>query len=201
MRRTRSSTAVLVVMACLVTPAASIGAQASTRAAAPRTTAAAQEPMADSATAALALRHLTMVVVPQRQQSARDQARDTRACVAHAEQETGLTVAALTGVDPKAVGAQAGADARAATRGSTVRGAAKGAALGGAIGAVSGNTKKGAAYGGIAGTVSGSGAKGEAQRQAAAQGRNEATTKAARDANFFAKSLGACLEPRGYTLR
>jgi hypothetical protein len=193
------------LVACVATiPVAGLAAQGAPRAAAPKAasgTTTPKEPLADSAAAILALRHLTMVVVPQRQQPAAVQAQDTRACVARAEQETGLSVAALTGADPKAAGAQAAADAKAATRGSTTRGAAKGAALGGAVGAVSGNTKKGAAYGGIVGAVSGSGAKGEAQRQAAAQGRSEATRQASRDASFFAKSLGACLEPRGYVLR
>lgn len=193
------------IMGCLVViPVAGVAAQGAPRTTAPKAASGAalpSEPLADSTATVLALRHLTMVVVPQRQQPAGVQARDTRACVARAEQETGLTVAMLTGTDPKAAGAQAAADAKAATRGSTTRGAAKGAALGGAVGAVSGNTKKGAAYGGIVGAVSGSGAKGEAQRQAAAQGRNDATRQASRDAAFFAKSLGACLEPRGYALR
>jgi hypothetical protein len=76
------------------------------------------------------------------------------------------------------------------TEGTAVRGGARGAAAGAAIGAAAGDAGKGAAVGAAVGGVA------SRRRAKAAQGQQQAAT-----GDYYYRSLSACMEGKGYSVR
>lgn len=143
---------------------------------------------------------LGIVVFPAKNQTPEQQEADELACLQWAANEMGI-VPNAPAPDPKAAGAAAAAQTDEATKGAAVKGGAKGAAAGAIIGAIAGDAGTGAAIGAGAGAVAGKRARkgASAQADAATQEKLEAEQKAKVDG--LRKAMGACLEPKGYTIK
>ena len=141
-----------------------------------------------------------LAVYPAKSQDAALQSKDEGECYAWAKQQTGI--------DPTVTTAPAAVEA---PKGGAVRGAARGAAKGAAVGAVGeddrvrddGNldASEGAGAGAAVGAVKGRRAQKKAGKQAEAKAAETAKATDATNKGTFAKSWGACLEGRGYSVK
>jgi uncharacterized protein YcfJ len=150
---------------------------------------------------------LGMVVFPAKGQSPQQQAQDEGECYAWAKGQTGVDpmAPAPATAQPAAQPAQT----KPAADGSRVRGAARGAAAGAIIGEVADDDAgKGAAIGATAGVLAGGRQSRKNQQQAAEQATQQQQqaaqqqqTAQQQQMDLFKKGFGACLEPKGYTVK
>lgn len=117
-------------------------------------------------------------VYPAKGQSAQQQAKDDSACLAWAQQDTGINPAAVANAQPAPTGPQ----------GERVRGAARGAVAADIVG---GDADKGAAVGVLAGGR-------RARKNQAAQSQQAQASKSQALGTYY-QAYGACMRGRGYT--
>jgi hypothetical protein len=152
------------------------------------------------------------IVYPSKGQTAAVQQKDTAACNAWAQDQTGFdTTAALRAQQENAADAQNRAqalqDKRATVGGEAIAGAAGGAITGVAIGAIAGNAGRGAAIGATAGAFNGRARNRAKHRQLLAAEANARSVQAQQQAvdnqKFadFQKAVAACMEGRGYVVK
>ncbi len=122
-----------------------------------------------------------LVIYPARGQSAAQQDQDRYQCHRWAVQQSGYDPTQAAGYAPAPGGPNA------------LRGGAGGAAVGAVGGAIGGNAGKGAAIGAATGAVVG----GVRRRHQAAQQQSQMQQYTA----MYNRSLTACMEGRGYTVR
>jgi len=134
-----------------------------------------------------------LYVYPTKEQDQAQQAKDEGECYDASKQQTGW--------DPAAPAQPTQADAGGAPKGGAVKGAAGGAAGGAAIGAIAGDAGEGAAIGATAGAVRGRRQQKKAQKQSEQQAKQTAQTQQSQQLDGFRRSMGACLEARGYTAK
>jgi outer membrane lipoprotein SlyB len=131
-------------------------------------------------------------VYPTKEQDQAQQAKDETECYDASKQQSGWDPAAPA----QPVQAPAGPQ-----RGGAVKGAAGGAAGGAAIGAIAGDAGEGAAIGATAGAIRGKRQQKKANKQAEQQTKQAAQTQQSQQLDGFRRSMGACLEARGYTAK
>lgn len=131
-------------------------------------------------------------VYPTKEQDQAQQAKDETECYDASKQQTGW--------DPTAPAQPVQASA-SPQKGGAVKGAAGGAAGGAAIGAIAGDAGEGAAIGATAGAVRGRRQQKKANKQAQQQAQQAAQTQQGQQFDGFRRSMGACLEARGYTAK
>lgn len=123
---------------------------------------------------------------PAKGQSAQQQAADDSACLAWAQQSTGINPAAVAATPVAPSG----------PHGERAVGAVRGAAAGAVIGGVTGSASKGAGVGAAAGVVAG-GARSRRNQAAQVQQGNAAKSQAM---ETYYRAYGACMQGRGYTV-
>ena len=130
------------------------------------------------------------IAYPAKGQSAQQKQKDDAACMAWAQQNTGIDPVAAAAPPPQQTGPATGGGER-------LRGAARGAVGGAVVGGIAGDAGTGAGVGAAAGTMAG-GARARqnqaAQNQAAVQQQQQTLAT-------FWRAYGACMEGRGYTIR
>lgn len=124
---------------------------------------------------------------PAKGQNPEQQGKDESACLAWAQQDSGIDPAAIAATPPQPTGPQ----------GERLRGAARGAVGGAVIGEiVDDDAGKGAAVGATAGVLVGG--RRSRQRQAAQAQQAQATQAQSMDTYY--RAYGACMQGRGYTV-
>ena len=151
---------------------------------------------------------LGMVVFPAKGQTPQQQSHDEGECYAWSKGQTGVDpMAPPPAAAPPAQ--QPAATTASKADGSRVRGAARGAAAGAVIGEVaSDDAGEGAAIGATVGVMKGGAEsrkkQAQAQSEAAAATQQQASQQQAaqqQQLDLFKKGFGACLEPKGYTVK
>jgi len=132
-----------------------------------------------------------LYVYPKNQQSASQQSKDESACYQTAKTQSG--------VDP--VAPPPPPDEAAKAKGGGAKGAAGGAAGGAAIGAIAGDAGTGAAIGATAGAVKGRRQQKKANKQAEQQAAAGAKAQNQAVLDSFKRSMSACLDARGYSVK
>jgi hypothetical protein len=163
-----------------------------------------------------AAKKVGLYVYPTKNQTDDQQLIDESECYNLAQQQSGVNPdmsapAAPSSADIQAAQAQA-ANSAPQAQGGRMRGAARGAAGGAMIGAIAGDAGKGAAIGATMGTVRG----GRQQRQANAASKDQAAANAGaqmqqqakqqqatydQQIGSFKRSMSACLDARGYSVK
>jgi len=132
-----------------------------------------------------------LFVYPKNKQSASQQTNDESACYQSAKTQSG--------VDP--VAPPPAAEEAAKAKGGGAKGAAGGAAGGAAIGAIAGDAGTGAAIGATAGAVRGRRQQKKANKQAEQQAASGANAQHQAALDSFKRSMSACLDARGYSVK
>mgnify|MGYP003376608500 CR=1 FL=1 len=130
------------------------------------------------------------IAYPAKGQSAQQKQKDDAACMAWAQQNTGIDPAAASQPAPQQTGPATGGGER-------LRGAARGAVGGAVIGGIAGDAGTGAGVGAAAGTMAGAA---RARQNQAAQNQ-QAQQQQQQALNTFHRAWGACMEGRGYTIK
>ncbi|MCC7215126.1 MAG: hypothetical protein IT517_00040 [Burkholderiales bacterium] len=130
------------------------------------------------------------IAYPAKGQSAQQKQKDDAACMAWAQQNTGIDPAAASQPAPQQTGPATGGGER-------LRGAARGAVGGAVIGGIAGDAGTGAGVGAAAGTMAG----GARARQNQAAQNQQAQQQQQQALNTFHRAWGACMEGRGYTIK
>jgi len=141
---------------------------------------------------------LGLSVYPSKGQTKDQQAKDETECYQWAGEQTGIDPNVQVNAD--SAGKAAAAKADSAATGAAVGGAARGAVGGAVVGGIVGDAGDGAAVGAVAGGVKGRKARKQAEAQAGQQGKQAAQAANAESRKTFAKSMGTCLQGRGYAV-
>jgi Glycine-zipper domain len=132
-----------------------------------------------------------LFVYPKNNQEATQQNKDETECYQTAKTQSGVDPKAPPSAAPQAQQAKGGA----------VKGAAGGAAGGAAVGAIAGDAGQGAAIGSTVGAVHGRRQQKKANKQAQQQATAAASNQQATALDGFKRSMSACLDARGYSVK
>jgi hypothetical protein len=153
------------------------------------------------------MKKLQLSAYPSKGQSDNQVVLDERACYKAAKEQTGIDPAPILTQAPVNSDSAAQAAKKAGEEkatGAGAKGAAGGALVGAGVGAIAGNAGAGAAVGAAGGAVAGhrkkkaAGEQAEQNAQADAQAQNQAQ---AATIDTFKRSMSACLESKGYTVK